>query len=281
MKLRKENCVVLLVVFCLAASGQLNMASGGGTYDAPMIGISIDGDLSDWNDSRHGVLSHSQTGNGSGGALNVNIKFAWDADNLYTLVQEASPADDDPVEGASASAWTSAPDSDAGAPWGTDSVGFYDGDRQLGPQVQWWIGLSSDDDIRHQHRLNPEGAGGDTLIVGQAANNVTGGLRSVEFKMPWSDIRYDSSDALATAGHSLQDVGVGYSFRNDPLLVDGVGDGSNYNGQSYPGGASAPTAVEAGDQSFVNLVVPEPSTIVLIALGIVGLVGCGLRRRIS
>jgi hypothetical protein len=48
-------------------------------------------------------------------------------------------------------------------------------------------------------------------------------------------------------------VGPGYTFRNDPLLVDGV-DGLSYNGQAYPGGDTNPNNILPEDVSFVQLV---------------------------
>jgi hypothetical protein len=114
--------------------------------------------------------------------------------------------------------------------------------------------------------------------VGDAANNFSGGLRSVEFRMPWDDLRYTTASGSAVPGHSREDVGVGYSFRLDPLLVDGVGDGSMFNGQAFPGGEASPGNVSEGDTSFVNLI-PEPSTLVLVVLGILGFASHARRRR--
>jgi hypothetical protein len=245
----------------------------GTVYEAPLASITIDGQLGDWADIGGGVLSHSQRGDGSNVPLEVAIRWAWDQTYLYTLVQETRP-DDDRVEGEDAFDWTFDSQASTGpsVPWGTDSVGFYDVpgedsginptlDDQTGPVTQFWIGLSSStdaDQIRHQARLFPENGSTDFLIEGDAANHVDNNLRAVEFRMLWEDIRYDRNDPEAIDGHTLQDVGVGYTFRNDPLVVDGVGDGSQYHGQSYPGGATHPNRVLPEDVSFVRLISNVP-----------------------
>ncbi len=245
----------------------------GTVYEAPLATIKIDGDLSDWADIGGDVLSHSQLGGGSNAPLQIDIRWAWDETYLYTLVQETSP-DDDRVEGVDAIDWTFDTQVSTGpaVPLGTDSVGFYDVpgedsginptlDDQTGPVTQFWVGLSSStaaDQIRHQARMFPENGSTDFLIERDAANNLDNNLRAVEFRMLWNDIRYDQSDPDAIDGHTLQDVGVGYTFRNDPLVVDGVGDGSQFNGQSYPGGASNPNRILPEDVSFVRLISDVP-----------------------
>lgn len=256
-----------------------------GTYNAPNTTISIDGDLSDWDGPGHDVLSHSFQSTGSSAPVSIDIKYAWDSTHLYHLVQETAP-DDDIVEGTDANDWFALTGS--AFPWATDSVGFYDYpgnsvccDTQTGPATQYWIGLASTDvgnpnQVRHSTRGS--NSGGDLLLVGDAANNLSGGLRAIEFRMSWDELRYTTASGSAVPGHSREDVGVGYTFRLDPLLVDGIGDGSAFNGQAYPGGSAGPADVTAEDTSYVNLI-PEPSTLVLVVLGILGFASCARRRR--
>jgi len=283
MTLRKETCLaVLAVILCVSASAQQALAQT--TYDAPNANITIDGDASDWAGIGASTLNLGFAANSGGDPLIVDIRWAWDATNLYTLVEEVS--DDDAWGGANAVEWLPS-EPNPPAPWNTDSVGFYDvgskggpGSTATGPRTQWWIGLSDStaaDQIRHMSRPLPE-VGGD-LIVGQAANRDTSGgaTRAVEFRMPWADIRHPAASADAIAGHTLEDVGAGYQFENNPLLVDGVGAGAGHSGQTFPGGQAGPGNIAAADFSIVNLV-PEPSSILIFALGILGLAGFGRRR---
>jgi hypothetical protein len=256
--------LITVLASLLAFAPQL-FGQAGGAYDAPKRTMSIDGDLSDWfSNTDHGILSHSFTGDGSDAPVSLDIRYAWDDDNLYTMVIETT-VDDDIVEGANREDWVSGPDSTGPAsPWGTDSVGFYDapaneiGYPQTGPKTQWWVGLSSDaaddEQIRHLVREAPEDDATTELITGQAANFFEGDIRGVEFFMAWDDIRYDQDDPFAVIGHTRQDVEVGYTFRLDPLLVDGVGDGSEFHSQSYPGGSTNPALVALEDTSFVVLI---------------------------
>jgi hypothetical protein len=269
----------VLVFFALTGAA---FAQDEGTYAAVKQTMSIDGDLGDWAAISSDTLKHSFRADGSSAPLAVDIRWAWDDTYLYTLVRETS-ADDDPAEGEDRFDWTNdiAVELGSAKPWFTDSVGFYDVpgeasginptlDDQTGPWTNYWIGLSSDtdeDQIRFQARMYPEGADTDSLIgddpgeedgvggeeIGMARNHVENGLRAVEFRLRWDQIRWDASDPEARGGHTLQDVGPGYTFRNDPLLVDGV-DSFTYNGQAYPGGATNPNEVALRDVTFVRLV---------------------------
>lgn len=286
----RQVCQIVIAGACVLGVANLCLAQAGGIYDAPKRSISIDGDLSDWSGAGFGVLSHSHdhgepVNGGSNVPLQVDIRFAWDDEHLYTLVQE-TVADDDPDEGANATSWTSE-SGGTPSPWNTDSIGFYEGSGNTalnsGPQSQWWVGLSSStdaDQIRHQARPP------DALYIGDAANNITDGLRAVEFRMLWDDIRYGAGDAGAitnhldsdnrdSPSHTREDVGAGYIFRNDPLLVDGA-IGAGHKGQAFPGGSGSAEGVAALDRSFVMLI-PEPSS--LIVLGSLCVLGLSRRRR--
>jgi hypothetical protein len=253
-----------------------------GTYAALKQTMAIDGDLSDWGAISSDTLHHSFRADGRSAPLTVNIRWAWDDTYLYTLVRETA-LDDDPAEGDDQFDWTNDALVELGSamPWFTDSVGFYDVlgeasginptlELQTGPLTHYWIGLSSstdDDQIRFQAREYPEAGNTDYLIgddpgeedgvggdeIGMARNNVENGLRAVEFRLRWDQLRWDTSDPEAREGHTLQDVGPDYTFRNDPLLVDGI-DGFTYNGQAYPGGETNPNNVPSDDVTFVQLV---------------------------
>lgn len=211
--------------------------------NAPKATPTIDGDVSEWADFGADVLRMSWAHNERGGApdsapLVVDISYAWDDTNFYTLVQEIS--DDDPSEGFNDVEWCKECNGDdAGdvAPWSTDSIGFYDkGIRwpngedanvlEVGPFSQWWVGLTSEDELvigedtqyRHLARtISTSGGEGGGRLIGprseqhdsfnhmfenlpdltepQSAFSVDAdGKRVVEFFMRWDQIRYDPDD---------------------------------------------------------------------------------------
>ena len=85
---------ITVLASSLALAPQL-FGQAGGAYDAPKRTMSIDGDLSDWfSNTDHGILSHSFTGDGSDDPVSLDIRYAWDDDNLYTMVIETSVDDD-------------------------------------------------------------------------------------------------------------------------------------------------------------------------------------------
>ena len=229
----------------------------GGIYTAEKATITIDGDPSEWNELSSNSLEQTVANPLSAdGGRSHEIRFAWDDDNFYVLVEEVT-VDSTPKEGVDEEDWSSAI---AGglSPWSTDSVGFYDAPTyeggptgpgpagSTGPITQFWVGMASDGNPgRHQARSVPE-QGPDFLIEGQNAVSVTEeGTRICEFFMPWSDIKYEE--------FTIQE---GFLFRLDPLMVDGVGpqDSDAFNGQSFPGGATVPGDVQLADMSFVQLV---------------------------
>ena len=228
----------------------LMLGQSGGTYDAAQATISVDGDTSDWDGLASATLTHQEINDKSDvNGINISIRYAWDSDNLYVLVEELTE-DETPAEGASPNSWALGPD----APWGSDSVGFYDAPANwaqaagpgpggaTGPVTQPWVGFSSDGQKRHLGRNRPEDQGTTFLIPGQSGFSVNAdGTRVVEFYHPWSDLLFDTSV-----------VDVGHTFRFDPLLVDGI-DGSSFNGQSFPGGETGPANVAVEDTSFVRL----------------------------
>ena len=222
-------------------------------------------------------MGWSWRGGGHGGdpesdPIELDIRYSWDDDNLYILVEETAP-DDDPAEGDSALDWCQeCVDGGAtgpAAPWNTDSVGFYDKGIKwpdgedlnvlaIGPLSQFWVGLSSDPsdgELRHLSRSFVEGGSarligpdsqapdvddiGEVTDVQSAFTVKPDGTRVAEFFMRWDQIRWDENDLDALEGHTLQDVKAGYEFRLEPLVVDGL-DAATFGSQTHPSGAEHP-----------------------------------------
>ncbi len=152
----------------------------------------IDGNPSEWSSFGSDTLRMSWAHNERTGApdsepLVVDISYAWDDTNFYTLVQEVS--DDDPTTGIDDVAWCNecnGPTIGDAAPWSTDSVGFYDkgirwpnGEQdpilETGQYTQWWVGLTTADELevdgqpQYRHLVRTVGEGrneGGARLVG-------------------------------------------------------------------------------------------------------------------
>ena len=239
----------------------------GTLYNAEMAIITVDGNLDDWTNLNSGTLNQISENNDTSkdGTREHDIRFAWDADNLYVSVEE-KVVDNFFAEGIGHTDWFTFL-----KPWGTDSVGFYDAptiggapvgpgpigeNGATGPVVQFWVGMASDGDPgRHQARSVPESDMNDFLIVGQNAVSITNeGHRISEFFMPWEDIKFPR-EYPEKGADDYSFVKAGYTFRLDPLMVDGVEETPGaFHGQSFPGGKDRPGDVEREDMSFVRLI---------------------------
>jgi hypothetical protein len=196
--------------------------------------------------------------------LVVDITYAWDDTNFYTLVQEVSG--NDPTTGINDAEWCrecNGPDLDAAAPWSTDSIGFYDngirwpnGEQdpilEVGPYTQWWGGLTTEHELvingekqyRHLVRTITEGgAEGDARLIGP---------------------RSEESDGIVPMHENLPEVTAvwftgdfnGDGRTNSSDLVAGLADGG------YELGPPPPAAAVG---------VPEPSSLAMLCLGLLAL----------
>ena len=230
----------------------------GGTFLAPRVTITVDGDLGEWANLSAGTqhqITENNSVSGQGGREH-DIRYAWDDDNLYVSVEE-TVVDETIAEGANANNWY------ALAPWSTDSVGFYDSptivggpsgpgpNGATGPVTQFWVGMASDGDPgRHMARTVPEDQSTGYLITEkrQGVSVHPDGRRVSEFFMPWSEIKFPSEGPIEP----------GFTFRMDPLMVDGIANDGSFNGQSYPDGSTNPAVIKVEDMSFVKLAGSAP-----------------------
>lgn len=238
----------------------------GDTYLASEATITIDGDLDDWalldSETLHQISVNNDI-SGEGGREH-DIRYAWDEENFYVSVEE-TVVDSTIVEGSDTGDWFNVL-----KPWSTDSVGFFDAPiccsqfagpgplGSTGPTTQFWVGMASDGDAgRHMARTVPEDEGTSFLIEGQQAVSVVDGRRISEFVMPWVQIKF---------AEELPNLGAGYTFRLDPLMIDGVEDiGVQVDhGQSFPDGSKWPWEISLPSMSFVELAGPTPARAVEI-----------------
>jgi hypothetical protein len=190
----------------------------------------IDGDSSDWAGISSDVQSQNVQYNNDIRALSdaswvipstVNcsraedVKYAWDDNYLYILVQETN-ADTDAVEGANAADWLS-------SPYNKDMVGLFNLPNTATTSIA--IGMASDGQARVAQQTT-SGFTDYASFGGQAAVSKVDGKRIVEAALPWSVVLASGSTPAA-----------GMQFECDPLIVDAWSNVTyTWVGQSFIGG---------------------------------------------
>ncbi|MCH2114698.1 MAG: PEP-CTERM sorting domain-containing protein [Pirellulales bacterium] len=196
----------------------------------------IDGDASDWaghsNKLRLNWTSNEAAG-AVGGPLVVDIRYAWDDDNLYVLIEEdAAAPDDDPTTVLDADDWCGdceAVTETGASPWSADSVGFYDQFGQpdnpeadvnsYGPWGSFWVGLMTQAAIDNaggtngsgnpHHMFRPADAanggvwdGGQLIGPNSVVHATAGGVRAAPLinEIPTTDVQAGFADNTATGG---------------------------------------------------------------------------------
>lgn len=230
-----------------------------------MGNIAVDGDLSDW-----AALPPCPGGSNTQdyqmwnrGNLSASLNYAWDADNLYLLIQETAP-DDNPTEAtyntpAGETPWEE-------TPYFYDSIAIFRrfpvggvGDADA-PRQDFWFGLTGLEEPPSTQRMLGRLNEGDPfdLYTSSVHGVLPGDLRYVEASMPMSEVLPGPPE-------------VGTTFYASPLYMDGPwGDDPT---QEMIGGGIHPGAQDLADQTFVKLC-PEPTALVLLGIG-----GVFLRRR--
>ncbi len=205
-------------------------------------GIQVDGDASDWNGLASDVLTMDTQGRGTNGTLAVDIKYAWDATNLYVLARENNSY-------TTAQARQEASDAAAyqAAPWAMDTIAFWmDLDNNAGTSndgtvvvednadFQPWFGFSSSHrtDLMYA-RMNNSG----TMNLAGLTNAkvATGGSfaqhdRIVEAAIAWADIAAAVDPSRQPGGDVQKAIMAGFTFGCEPLLIC-----VDYNAQAFVG----------------------------------------------
>lgn len=215
--------------------------------------LAVDGNPADWAGLGSGVITMDTQGRGSNGAMAVDIRYAWDTNNLYILVTENTQKYTASVkhEGANATAYQS-------GPWSLDSIAFWiDLDNNAGTVVdgitlkeanadfQPWFGFSSSGrtDLIYARRNNSDTLNLDALANAQVA---TGGTftqhdRAIEVALRWADLAAAVDVSRQPGSDLLQAIAPGYVFGSEPLLVY-----HDYNSQAFlgPDQWNAPNGVD-------------------------------------
>lgn len=219
---------------------------------AANVTINVDGDPSDWAN----VLSDSvPLDTGGRGDLTVDVTYAWDADNLYILMQEG-PGDTTQQEAANQTAYAEPYNYDGVAFW-MDLDSSLDGE-QTAQDFNPWFGLTSTErsDL-FAYRANNDSTfiastpSGITIATsGSQANND----RVIEASIPWATLALVVDSGRQPGGDIEAAIEPGFSFGSQPLLID-----DDFNAQSYIGGGQF-TVPNGLDENSRNVVLSAETT---------------------
>jgi hypothetical protein len=205
-------------------------------------GIKVDGNPDEWANVSSEVITMDTQGRGTNGTMAVDIKYAWDATNLYVLVKEnteqyAARLQQEASDGTSYQ----------NGPWLVDTIAFWlDLDNDAGTlrdgsivsepnaDFQPWFGFSSSarTDLMYA-RVNNSG---DMNLDGLAnARVATGGTfaqhnRVVEAAIAWADLAAAVDPSRQPGGDITKAIASGFTFGCEPLLIY-----NDYNAQAFVG----------------------------------------------
>ena len=226
--------------------------------------ITIDGSVSDWAALTSTRMHIDFAGSTTGGKLSADIRFAWDANFLYLLVQETT----------NPTTQTASNEAPNGILYNSGPYSF-DG-------ISFWVDLDNSNDNRSGNGVqdfNPwfgfSSAGGTDLLIARMNDSASltaapltnaqfkaGGTfashnRVIECKIKWTDLASNINTSRQPSGNLLGAIAKGFSFGCDPLIID-----NNYNKQTYIGGGhyTVPTGADANSRD-VMLVGNSPTSV--------------------
>jgi len=210
----------------------------------PKATIQVDGDASDWSPILSDTLQLSTHGKGN---LKCNMRFAWDEENWYILVEEA-PGDTTRDEAPVGNHY-------ARSPWNYDGVSLFidldnSNDRESVGDVNIWFGLSSEGrgDLYcvRSHIPGPLSQAPLTGIQLASRGTLEANNRVVEAAIPWDNIAQLVSNAREPDGGLPGAIKPGLRFGCDPMLLD---DG--WETQTYIGGEERPSGRDANSRDIL------------------------------
>jgi len=205
-------------------------------------GIKVDGNPDEWANLPSGVITMDTQGRGTNGTMAVDIKYAWDATNLYILVNEnanytAAKVQQEAADGAAYQ----------NAPWSLDTIAFWmDLDNDAGTlkagtvvvennaDFQPWFGFSSSlrTDLLYARKNDSGTMDLDGLSHAKVA---TGGSfaqhnRVIEAAITWADLAAAVDPNRQPGGDITKAITSGFTFGCEPLLIY-----NDYNAQAFIG----------------------------------------------
>lgn len=256
----------LSVLSFVTATTQAQEPSQAQVVDAAFTtGVVLDGAPADWSNLASTLVFMNTQGRGTNGTMNVQIRYAWNATNLFILVQELS----NPTTSTRAQEAPNA-ESYQNTFYLFDCIAFWidlDNNAGTSPEgtvivennadFQPWFGFSSSrrSDLIYGRANNS----GNMNLDGLAnAKVTTGGTfashnRTIEAAIPWTDIASTVDPSRQPGGDLVSAIVPGYVFASEPLLIN-----NDYDGQAFIGPAQydPPSGTDTNSRDIRLLDVP-------------------------
>jgi hypothetical protein len=196
--------------------------------------IDVDGNPADWADLKSEYINLDENCRGN---LKCRVKFAWDKDYLYFLVEEL-PGDTTMTEANSPSKYAS-------GTWSFDGISFVidvdnSNEWELIGDFNPWYGFSSTGQknlfFARSHNAREFSQDGFLLSKAATTGSQANNSRVIEAAIKWKGIADNVSKSRQPGGDLTSAVKPGFRFGCDPILVD---DG--WRGQSFVGGCAKPS----------------------------------------
>jgi len=196
-----------------------NLAS---TIAASRATINVDGKVDDWKNVKSQIVKLDTGGRAK---MTANLRFAWDPDFLYVLVEQTAPAD----------RVHEAPDLAAfsNATWDWDSVAlnFDVGNGKLPCIGDFVFHLAFNSSGASDLFFAPSGKPKETRIHTATSGSADKGNRVIEARIAWAGLigfAFNNNQSLAK---QFGEIKPGLRFGCEPMLAE-----YNHKGQSYIGG---------------------------------------------
>lgn len=220
---------------------------------APKVAqMRIDGEPTKWARIGGPPLRLSTHGRGS---LEMELRFAWDRDNLYVMARQTAKGTTT-SEAANGAEY-------AKRSWDFDGVSlFFDyrnrNKREDVKDLNVWLGLNSSGQkdlvaVRSHREASPERVPMPGLKVA-SSGSAAAGDRVVEAAIPWADVAAQVSSHRLPVSGLTPAVRSGFRFGCEPLLLD-----SGWHAQSFANGSA--NRIPAGnDEGSVDIVLEDKNS---------------------
>jgi hypothetical protein len=209
------------------------------TIGASRATINVDGDASDWNS----LKSQSVALNTGGRAkMEANLRFAWDSDFLYVLIEQSAPAarvhESPNVTSFSQAHWD----------WDSAALNFDLGNGRLPCIGDFVFHMAFSSNAATDLFFAPAGDPKQTKIRTATSGSAEKFNRVIEARVAWDGLIGFAFNGKEQLTAQFGDIKPGLRFGCEPMLAE-----YNHTGQSYIGGGhyKKPTGFDANSRDIV------------------------------